>query len=183
MIEAMEVLLCAWGHEVMRPNLEVGLRSPLGAMGEEGARGVGGHRCLSSIECYVEVSRGTQAVDMALAELLRRDAAGRVLHLVASVRYCNEPRLAVAEQCRRLVISQRTYRTRVDELHATLAEVLPAMARRVDDAERGSDAFKAQQARARKAREAGKDAARKAKQQAAQRKAFARSVLAAASDA
>lgn len=156
MIEAMEQLLCAWGQETLNPAIDVSISSPLGRTNEESG-GAGGGRCLSTVEFWVEMSRAAQAVDAALAGLAS-DAApglgalGRTMVQLALVRYCTVPRATVAEQSRRLGISVRTYRTRVDELHARLLTMLPGVVEQLDRAERGLAANKARVERVRAAR-------------------------------
>lgn len=157
MIEAMELLLCAWGREALNPGLDVSIASPLGRMGEDAPTGQGGSRCLSTVECWVVMSRAAQAVDTALAGLASDvapgcGALGRTMVQLALVRYCAVPRATVAEQSRRLGISVRTYRTRVDELHAALLSMLPGVAWQLDRAEHGLDSHKARAERARVAR-------------------------------
>lgn len=52
MIEAVEVLLCAWGREALDPAIDVSIASPLGRMGDDGgAARQPGSRCLSVVEC------------------------------------------------------------------------------------------------------------------------------------
>lgn len=157
MIEAMELLLCAWGREALNPGLDVSIASPLGRMGEDAPTGQGGSRCLSTVECWVVMSRAAQAVDAALAGLAADEAPGlgplgRTMVQLALVRYCSVPRATVANQSRRLGISVRTYRTRVDELHAVLLTSLPFVAEAQDRAERGLAANKAKVERVRAAR-------------------------------
>lgn len=179
MIEAMEVLLRAWGDECVSPSLEVSIASPLGRVNEDVANGQGGSRCLSTVECWVAMSRAAQAVDQALAAIeldAARGWSGRVVVQLAQQRYCQAPRLPVVEQCRRLGISERTYRTRVDELHAALAEALPGVAAVLARAELSTGVHGAKVARARAAKDAVRDAVRRSKRQAAARAAFARSV-------
>lgn len=156
MIEAIETLLCAWGSEALNPAIDVSISSPLGRTNEESG-GAGGGRCLSTVEFWVEMSRAAQAVDAALAGLASDvapglGALGRTMVQLALVRYCAVPRATVAEQSRRLGISVRTYRTRVDELHARLLTVLPSVVEQLDRAERGLAANKAAAERARAAR-------------------------------
>jgi hypothetical protein len=160
MIEAMEVLLCAWGQEVLNPAIDVSISSPLGRTDEESG-GAGGGRCLSTVEFWVEMSRAAQAVDAALAGLADDvapglGALGRTMVQLALVRYCTVPRATVANQSRRLGISVRTYRTRVDELHAQLLAVLPGVAEQLDRTERGLAANMAKVERARAARKASR---------------------------
>ncbi|OLU23860.1 hypothetical protein [Pseudomonas sp. PA27(2017)] len=167
MNEVIEALLVAWGNEVISPALDVSIRSPLGTMGEEGGRSVGGSRCLSSVECEVVVSRASAAVGRGIALLAKNEvdgglgSKGRSLQFLALVRYTSRPKLAVAAQCHTLGISVRTYRTRVGELHQELAKVLPGVAAERDVAERGTDAAAAARSRARAVRLAGKDEAKR----------------------
>lgn len=175
MIDLMETLLVAWGQEQVNPGMEVSIRSPLGHV-DEAQPGVGGSRCLSQVETWVAQSKAAQAVGVALDALRERDATGRVLVGLAEVRYCHEPRWPVAEQCGRLGISVRTYRSRVDELHVVLAAAVPAVAQQLVRADCQTAAHKAALARMRAAKEAAKSAAREGKRKAAARKAFARSV-------
>lgn len=133
MIKAMEVLLCAWGREAVSPNIEVSIASPLGRMDEDAPTGQGGSRCLSTVECWVAMSRAAQAVDKALHDLALDAPAGlgvvgRTMVQLAHVRYCQERPVPVAQQAHRLGVSVRTYRTRVDALHVELARVLPGVA-------------------------------------------------------
>lgn len=141
MIEAMEVLLCAWGREAVNPAIDVSIASPLGRMHEDAPSGQGGSRCLSTIECWVAMSRAAQAVDKALHDLaldapVGRGSVGRTMVQLALVRYCQARPLAVAEQAQRLGVSVRTYRTRVDELHRALQDALPGVAAGLEHAER-----------------------------------------------
>ncbi|NHW01943.1 hypothetical protein [Stutzerimonas degradans] len=189
MIEAMEVLLQAWGREVVDPALDVAIGSPLGRLGDDAPGGVGGHRCLSLVECAVAISRASQAVTMAL-DGLAKDAPlglgsrGRVLQRLAHVRYCQGPQaVAVATQCARLGISMRTYRTQVDELHAELMAEWPVALARLQAAERGTDAHAAAVKRARVARDAARTALAAERRREVERKAAARAVKAAAKGA
>lgn len=180
MIESMEVLLRAWGDECLNPSLDVSIASPLGRADEDGAGGQGGSRCLSTVECWVAMSRAAQAVDAALGTMALDapaglGAAGRVMVQLAQARYCQAPGLVVGEQCRRLGVSLRTYHRRVDELHVELARALPGVAAAMARAEQGTGAYAAKVARARAAKDAGRDAVRQGKRQAAARVAFARS--------
>ncbi len=183
MIETMETLLVAWGAEVISPKLDVSIRSPLGTMGEDApGGGVGGTRCLSTVECAVVLSRAAALVEGAL-RLLAKDeplglgSRGRVLQRLAQQRYCSYPKLAVAEQCRLLAISPRTYRTRVDELHIELQSALPDVVRQLAGAELASDAAAARAARAERAREAEREARRATKQRRAAGRAHARALV------
>lgn len=189
MIEAMEVLLQAWGREVVDPALDVAIASPLGRMGDDAPGGVGGHRCLSLVECAVAISRASQAVGVAL-DGMAKDAPlglgsrGRVLQRLAQVRYCQGPlAVSVAAQCSRLGISMRTYRSQVDELHAELQAEWPVALAQLQAAERGTDAHVAAIKRARLARDAARDAARAERRRCADRKAAARAVKEAAGGA
>jgi len=189
MIEAMEVLLQAWGREVVDPALDVAIASPLGRLGDDAPAGVGGHRCLSLVECEVAISRASRAIDLAL-DGMAKDAPlglgsrGRVLQRLAQVRYCQgQEAVSVAAQCHRLGISVRTYRSQVDELHAELQAEGPVALARLQAAERGTDAHAAAVKRARVARDAARDAARLEKRRCAERKAAARAVKAAAGGA
>lgn len=159
MIKAIEVLLCAWGREAVSPAVDVSIASPLGRMDDEGAASrQGGSRCLSVVECWVVMSRAAQAVDSALHDLALDaprglGAVGRTMAQLARVRYCQLRPLPVAEQAQRLGVSVRTYRTRVDALHAALAEVLPGVAAGLGQAER---LLPANVARAERVRQAAK---------------------------
>jgi hypothetical protein len=184
MIEAMETLLLAWGAEVISPRLDVSIRSPLATMSDDApGGGTGGSRCLSTVECAVVMSRAVAVVDGAL-RLLAKDeplglgSRGRVLQRLAGLRYCSQPRLLVAEQCRLLGISPRTYRTRVDELHVDLAAALPDVVRQLAGAELATDAAMARAARAERARAAEREARRVAKQRRAASRAHARALVA-----
>lgn len=182
MIEAMETLLVAWGAEQISPCLDVSIRSPLGSMGEDAPASAGGTRCLSTVECAVVLSRAAAVVEGAL-RLLAKDeplglgSRGRVLHRLAGLRYCSQPRLLVAEQCRLLGVSPRTYRTRVDELHVELQSALPDVVRQLAGAELASDAAAARAARAERAREAEREARRATKQRRAAGRAHARALV------
>lgn len=182
MIEAIETLLCAWGSEALNPAIDVSISSPLGRTNEESG-GAGGGRCLSTVEFWVEMSRAAQAVDAALAGLASDvkpglGALGRTMVQLAQVRYCQAKPLRVAEQARLLGMSVRTYRTRVDDLHAALRDALPIAAANLERAEHDLDAHRAKLKRARDAREAGRASVRSLKNQAAARKAFAQAVRA-----
>lgn len=184
MIEAMETLLVAWGAEVISPKLEVSIRSPLGTMGDDApVGGTGGTRCLSSVECAVVLSRAATVIDGAL-RLLAKDeplglgSRGRVLRGLAEVRYGVQPRLQVADQARRLGISVRTYRTRVDELHLELQEALPDVVRQLAGAELATDAAAARAVRVARAREAERESRRADKQRRAAGRAHARALVA-----
>ena len=182
MIETMETLLVAWGAEQISPHLDVSIRSPLGSMGEDAPASAGGTRCLSTVECAVVLSRAAALVEGAL-RLLAKDeplglgSRGRVLQRLAQQRYCSYPKLAVAEQCRLLAISPRTYRTRVDELHIELQSALPDVVRQLAGAELASDAAAARAARAERAREAEREARRATKQRRAAGRAHARALV------
>lgn len=186
MIKAIEVLLCAWGREAVSPAVDVSIASPLGRMDDEGAASrQGGSRCLSVVECWVVMSRAAQAVDSALHDLALDaprglGAVGRTMAQLARVRYCQLRPLPVAEQAQRLGVSVRTYRTRVDALHAALAEVLPGVAAGLGQAERLLPANVARVERLAAARKDGRASEQALKKQAQARKAFARSVRAAA---
>ncbi len=184
MIDAMETLLLAWGAEQISPYLDVSIRSPLGSMGEDAPASVGGTRCLSTVECAVVMSQAAAAVDaalqaMAMDEPLGLGSRGRVLVRLAGLRYCSQPRLLVAEQCRLLGISPRTYRTRVDELHVDLAATLPWVARQQALAERGTPGAVAAEARKVQARAAERAVAKADKQRWRAGKAHMRALLAA----
>lgn len=133
MNEVIEALLVAWGNEVISPALDVSIRSPLGTMDEEGARGVGGSRCLlTSVEMSVALSPSSRLVQKALNELAEDEpvglgALGRVVVKLAAVRYGQQQKLQVREQCRVLGISERTYRDRVKDLHIALGDTLQRM--------------------------------------------------------
>jgi len=140
MIKAIEVLLCAWGREAVSPAIDVSIASPLGRMDEDAPSGQGGSRCLSTVECWVAMSRAAQAVDKALHGLALDvppglGTVGRTMVQLALVRYCQPRPLLVVEQARRLGVSVRTYRTRVDALHVALAEVLPGVVAGLGQAE------------------------------------------------
>lgn len=134
MITAMETLLAAWGEEVAAADYEVSIRSPLGADGLDSGGGTpGGHRVLSMVECHAVMTRAALVVQAALDGMAADEPAGlgslgRVLVNLARLRYCQRPGLALAEQCRALGISVRTYRTRVDDLHLALRGALPLVA-------------------------------------------------------
>lgn len=182
MIETMETLLVAWGAEQISPHLDVSIRSPLGSMGEDAPASAGGTRCLSTVECAVAMSRAAAAVDAALQGMAKDEplglgSRGRVLQRLAQQRYCSYPKLAVAEQCRLLAISPRTYRTRVDELHIELQSALPDVVRQLAGAELASDAAVARAARAERAREAEREARRATKQRRAAGRAHARALV------
>lgn len=186
MIKAMEVLLCAWGREAVNPAVEVSIPSPLGRMDDEGgAVRAPGSRCLSTVECWVAMSRAAQAVDKALHDLALDAPAGlgvvgRTMVQLALVRYCQPSPMLVAEQAQRLGVSVRTYRTRVDALHVELARVLPGVASGLGQAEQQLPANVARSERLAAARKAGRANELALKKQAQSRLAFARSVRAAA---
>jgi hypothetical protein len=184
MIEAMETLLLAWGAEVVSPRLDVSIRSPLAAMSDDApGGGTGGSRCLSTVECAVVMTRATAAVSAALA-LLATDVApglgsqGRVLQRLALLRYCHHPKLLVAEQCRLLAVSARTYRTRVDELHVELARVLPGIVSGQHAVDKATPAHAASLARQRLAREAERESKRSEKRRRVASRAHVRALLA-----
>lgn len=184
MIEAMETLLVAWGAEVISPKLDVSIRSPLGSMGESApAGGSRGGSNLSSVECAVVMSRAAAAVDAALQGMAKDEplglgSRGRVLVRLAGLRYCSQPRLLVAEQCRLLGVSPRTYRTRVDELHVDLQAALPGVLRQQALAERGTAAAAAAEARKVQARAAERESRQGDKQRRRASKAHVRALLA-----
>lgn len=186
MIKAMEVLLCAWGREAVNPAVEVSIPSPLGRMDDEGgAVRAPGSRCLSTVECWVAMSRAAQAVDKALHDLALDAPAGlgvvgRTMVQLAHVRYCQERPVPVAQQAHRLGVSVRTYRTRVDALHVELARVLPGVAVALRKAEQQLPATVARVERLAAGRKEGKASEQALKKQAQARRAFARSVRAAA---
>jgi hypothetical protein len=156
MIKAIEVLLCAWGREAVSPAIDVSIASPLGRMDEDAPSGQGGSRCLSTVECWVAMSRAAQAVDRALHDLALDTphglgAIGRTMVQLALVRYCQPRPLLVAEQARRLGVSPRTYRTRVDELHVELARTLPGVAAGLGQVEQQLPANVAREERERQA--------------------------------
>lgn len=156
MIEAMEVLLCAWGREALDPAIDVSIGSPLARLGEDAPCGRVGSRCLSTVEHWVALSRAAQAVDSALDDLaldapLGLGTVGRTMLQLALVRYCQPRPLPVLEQARRLGISVRTYRTRVDALHVALRAALPGVAAALDRAEQQLPATKARAERVRDA--------------------------------
>lgn len=141
MIEAMEVLLCAWGREALDPAIDVSIGSPLARLGDDAPCGRVGSRCLSTVERWVSLSKAAQAVDKALHDLALdapagRGSVGRTMVQLAVVRYCQARPLPVAEQAKRLGVSVRTYRTRVDELHSALQDALPGVAAGLEHAER-----------------------------------------------
>lgn len=133
MNEVIEALLVRWGEEQGSPALNVSIRSPLGTMDEEGARGVGGSRCLlTSVEMSVALSPSSRLVQKALNELAEDEPVGlgplgRVIVKLAAVRYGRQQKLQVREQCRVLGISERTYRDRVKDLHLALGDTLQRM--------------------------------------------------------
>lgn len=184
MIEAMETLLLAWGAEVISPRLDVSIRSPLAAMSDDApGGGTGGSRCLSTVECAVVMSRATSAVDAALVVMAKDEplglgSRGRVLRRLADLRYANHPRLLVAEQCRLLAVSVRTYRTRVDELHVELAAGLPGVVAARVIAEQAVPAYAAAQARVKQARAAERESVAAVKRRRAAGKAYGRALLA-----
>lgn len=130
MNEVIEALLVAWGNEVISPALDVSIRSPLGTMDEQGGRSVGGSRCLlTSVEMSVALSPSSRLVQKALNEVAEDEpvglgALGRVIVKLAAVRYGQQQKLQVREQCRLLGISERTYRDRVKDLHLALGDSL-----------------------------------------------------------
>lgn len=181
MIEAMEVLLCAWGREALDPAIDVSIGSPLARLGEDAAGGRVGSRCLSTVERWVSLSRAAQAVDKALHDLALDAPAGlgtvgRTMLLLALVRYCQALPLQVAEQARRLGISVRTYRTRVDALHVALRDALPVAVGALERAERALPASVARVEQLAAARKAGRASEKALQRQAQARRAFARSV-------
>lgn len=183
MIETMETLLAAWGAEQISPYLDVSIRSPLGSMGEDAPASAGGTRCLSTVECAVAMSRAAAAVDAALQGMAKDEplglgSRGRVLVRLAGLRYCSQPRLLVAEQCRLLGVSPRTYRTRVDELHVDLQAALPGVLRQQALAERGTAAAAAAEARKVQARAAERESRQADKQRRRASKAHVRALLA-----
>jgi hypothetical protein len=184
MIEAMETLLLAWGAEVISPRLDVSIRSPLAAMSDDApGGGTGGSRCLSTVECAVVMSRATAAVAAALLAMASDEPAGlgsrgRVLRRLADLRYAEHPRLQVADQCRFLAVSVRTYRTRVDELHVELALALPGVLAARVAAERTLPAYAAAQARTKKAKAAERESVAAVKRRRAAGKAYGRALLA-----
>lgn len=173
MIEAMEVLLCAWGREALDPAIDVSIASPLGRMDDEGsANKQPGSRCLSTVECWVAMSRAAQAVDSALYDLaldapLGLGTVGRTMLQLALVRYCQPRPLPVLEQARRLGISVRTYRTRLDALHVALRAALPGVAAALDRAEQQLPASKARAERVRDAAKVSRAEQRKLERQVA----------------
>lgn len=182
MIEAMEVLLCAWGREALNPAIDVSIASPLGRMGDDGgAARQPGSRCLSVVECWVAMSRAAQAVDKALHDLaldapLGLGALGRTMVQLAKVRYCQALPLRVAEQARLLGVSVRTYRTRVDALHVALRDALPGAVGVLGQAERALPASVARVEQLAAGRKAGRASEKALQKQAQARRAFARSV-------
>lgn len=128
MIERIEVLLKGWGQERISPRLEVSMPSPLGRVDDDAPSAGPGPRCLSGVECWVAMSRSAEAVDRVLNDLAESGSRGRVLYQLAVARYCQSPCLRVDEQARSLGIAVRTYRSRVNELHAEVASALPVVA-------------------------------------------------------
>lgn len=186
MNEVIEALLVAWGEEQGSPALNVSIRSPLGSMDEEGARGVAGSRCLlTSVECNAALSPASSLVEQALIELAADEPAGlgslgRVLRGLAVVRYARQPRLQVREQCAALGISQRTYRSRVSDLHLALEDQLPRLMRRRQVAEAALPSSQAAKKRLEHARLAAKAQARSKRERESGLRAFARAVKRAA---
>ncbi|WP_437881040.1 hypothetical protein [Pseudomonas sp. LRF_L74] len=135
MNEIVEALLVAWGDEVADPALDVSIRSPLGALGDEGGSARAGSRCLmTGVEFGVVMSAASCLVQQALDGLAEDEPAGlaalgRVLRRLACVRYAQRQKLAVREQCRLLAISERTYRERVRDLHISLEGALQGLLR------------------------------------------------------
>jgi len=161
MIESMDVLLHAWGQEQISPSIEVSIRSPLGNM-DASSSGVGGHRCLSTVETWVAQSRAVVAVQQVLLDLAETDSAGRVLYQLAQVRYARRPALPVADQRRLLGISERTYRRRVGELHLQVAARLPAVVEQLMRLESGTQAAQARERWLAKVAKVSKQAGRRA---------------------
>ena len=172
MIEAMEVLLCAWGREALDPAIDVSIASPLGRMDEDAPSGQGGSRCLSTVECWVAMSRAAQAVDKALFDLALDQPAGlgalgRTMVQLAQVRYCQALPLRVVEQARLLGVSVRTYRTRVDALHMALRDALPGVVAALGQAEQQLPASKARAERVRDAAKVSRAEQRRLERQVA----------------
>ncbi|MDG9928519.1 MULTISPECIES: hypothetical protein [unclassified Pseudomonas] len=143
MIERIEVLLKGWGQERISPRLEVSMPSPLGRVDDDAPAAGPGPRCLSGVECWVAMSRAVEAVDRVLNDLAESGSRGRVLYQLAVARYCQAPRLRVDEQARRLGIAERTYRCRVDELHAEVAAAWPGAVQAQAQAEASTPAARA----------------------------------------
>lgn len=161
MMECMEILLHAWGQEQINPSIEVSIRSPLGQVDARGG-GIGGHRCLSTVETWVAQSRAVVAVQQVLLDLAETDSAGRVLYQLAQVRYARRPALPVADQRRLLGISERTYRRRVGELHLQVAARLPAVVEQLMRLESGTQAAQARERWLAKVAKVSKRAGRRA---------------------
>lgn len=145
MIDFMETLLQAWGQAQVCPQVEVSISSPLAAVGG-GGRGVGGHRCLSLVESWVVQGREVLAVEQALRDLAGSGTPGRLLAMLAEVRYARRPGLPLDQQRRLLGISRNTYRARVDQLHVEVAARLPAIVAQLLRLEAGTDAAQARHA-------------------------------------
>lgn len=127
MIDFVEQLLLAWGAAQVNPDIEVGIPSPLGQVGEA-ATGLGGHRCLSLVETYAAEDRQTLVVEQALREI--RDTLGghgRQMDALAVQRYAQHPAITVDEQRRRLAMSRDVYRARLDRLHVEVAARWPGL--------------------------------------------------------
>ncbi|SDS02824.1 hypothetical protein SAMN05216198_1019 [Halopseudomonas litoralis] len=162
MIEFVEELLLAWGHEQVCPSTEVGIPSPLGQM-DEVAAGTGGHRCLSLTEQYAAADRRVLAVEQALRDIVSGlGLVGRQLDNLADVRYARKPSLPLVVQWERLGISRNTYRARLDRLHVEIAARYPDLEGVITRLEAELPAAMARQAWVDKARKAAEKAARQA---------------------
>src|SRR5690554_292597 len=160
MIDFVEELLLAWGHERVNPSIEVGIPSPLGQLDEVSA-GVGGHRALSLTEQYAAMDRRVLAVEQALRDISNElGLAGRQLAHLAEVRYARRQRLPLVEQHRLLGISRNTYRARLDRLHVEVAGRYPDLEGMITRLEADLPAVKARHAWVEKAREAAERAHR-----------------------
>ncbi|MCY1281823.1 hypothetical protein D9M70_306400 [compost metagenome] len=177
MIEAIEVRLVAWGQERISPLVEVSVRSPLGQLDQAASVAGGSGRCLSSVECWTVMSRDAAAIDQALHAMADQlGTNGRLLHLLAVARYCQMPPLPRAEQMKRLAISERTYRARVNKLHAELASRLPGMADAMSRAEAAIPAAVAAAERVAAARRAERDRRHRDRLDRVRRQAAARAI-------
>lgn len=180
MIDFIEELLLAWGHEQVSPSIEVGIPSPLGQMGE-GAGGVGGHRCLSLTEQHAAAEQRVLAVEQALRDIVSEmSQLGRQLDNLAGVRYAMRPALPLAEQYRRLGISRNTYRTRLDRLHVEVAGRYPDLEGMIDRLAASTPAAQARLAWVDKARRIAREADKARSQRLAEAKRQARQIQAAA---
>ncbi len=130
MNEEMDVLLRLWGRERAAPAWEAPVRSPLGDAEQwmGGGRATGGGAGLGPLVAYAEHSRLYQLVDEALRSMADDGECGglggrgRALYSLAKVRYVHAGEMpSVAAQLVELGISERTYRSRVAELHRAVA--------------------------------------------------------------